>query len=151
MYGCRTSREEHGEETQVGHQFQAPIVKITIILVILLPLVKADVVAQSNSASQSILLEVRPVTKISIMGGIVPLVINDAVAGSGLIAVSDESSKYSLVTNADNMKIVASINEHAPAGTRLLINVSSGNATSAGLVDISNALIPIDEIGRAHV
>jgi hypothetical protein len=60
--------------------------------------------------------------------------------------VSDENTKYSLVTNIDNMKIVASISDRMPAGTKLMIKLASSKAASVGLVDLSNALTPVDVV-----
>jgi hypothetical protein len=101
---------------------------------------------RGSSATQSVTLEVKPIAKISVAGNMNPLVINDALPGSGLASVSDENTKYSLVTNVDNMKIVASINDRMPAGTKLMIKLTSSKAASAGVVDLSSALTPVDVV-----
>jgi hypothetical protein len=101
---------------------------------------------KGNSATQSVILEVKPIAKISVAGNPSPLIIIDEFSGS----VSDESTKYNIVTNVNNMKIVASINYPMPAGTKLMVKLSSSKATSSGLVDL-NALSPSDvvsSIGR---
>jgi len=62
------------------------------------------------------------------------------------VSVSDQHSQYSIATNLDNVKIVASINSSMPSGTRLKINLASGRASSVGDVDISAALVPVDVV-----
>jgi len=95
-------------------------------------------------ATQSLTLQVQPVTKIAVSGNPNALIITDAVAGSDLTSVSDNSTSYSITTNTDNMKIVASINAAMPAGTRLMLQLGSNRGTSLGSMDISNALSPVD-------
>jgi hypothetical protein len=123
---------------------------VKTIPIILLVIVCANVglMAQNrgSSATQSVTLEVKPIAKISVAGYLTPLIINDATPGSDLASVSDENSKYSLVTNVDNMKIVASISDRMPAGTRLMIKLGSSKAASAGMVDLSSALTPVDVV-----
>ncbi len=123
-------------------------VKTISIIVIMIVVASAGLMAQGrgNSATQSVTLEVKPIAKISVAGYLTPLIINDALPGSGLASVSDENTKYSLVTNIDNMKIVASINDRMPTGTKLMIKLTSSKAASAGLVDLSNALTPVDVV-----
>jgi hypothetical protein len=101
--------------------------------------------SRSNSATQTVTLEVKSVTKISVAGNPTPLIINDAQPGSIPASVNDENTKYSLVTNLDNMKIVASINDQMPKGTKLLVKLNS-KATSVGTVDLSSALTPVDVV-----
>ncbi|HLE32227.1 MAG TPA: hypothetical protein VJB38_06455, partial [Bacteroidota bacterium] len=62
------------------------------------------------TANQSVTLQVQAVTKIAVSGNPGALVISDAVAGSDLTSVSDNTTSYNITTNTDNMKIVASIN-----------------------------------------
>lgn len=100
----------------------------------------------NSSVTQTLTLEVRPITRLSVTGNPNSLIINDADPGSNLSSVSDENSKYSLTTNLDNMKIVASINDKMPAGTKLMLKLSSSKATSTGLVDVSSALSPVDVV-----
>ncbi len=116
----------------------------TSVILIAMVIIDVSLMAQSksSSATQSVTIEVKPIAKISVVGSPTPLIINDDLTGS----VSDENTKYSLVTNVDNMKIVASINNPMPAGTKLMIKLSSSKAASAGLVDLSNALTPLDVV-----
>lgn len=115
-------------------------------IVFLSTLFHYSVLAQSGSAStvQTITLEVKSIARISVSGSPNPLVINDAVPGSNLTTVTDESSTYSLVTNTENMKIVASINNQMPSGTSLKIRMGSSQAVSLGYVDLSDATTPVD-------
>ncbi|HEY6950975.1 MAG TPA: hypothetical protein VI758_01140 [Bacteroidota bacterium] len=99
-----------------------------------------------SSATQSVTIEVKPISKITVTGNPGPLLINDATAGSNLTPVTDNNTKYSVTTNLDNMKIVASINDRMPAGTKLLIRLSSAKAASVGYVDLSAALEPVDVV-----
>jgi hypothetical protein len=101
---------------------------------------------EKSSTSQTLLLEVKPVSSLVVAGSPLPLLIQDAVAGVGTASITDRSTMYSLTTNVDNMKIVASINEKMPAGTSLQVMLSSRNANSMGLVDVSNALTPVDVV-----
>jgi len=114
------------------------------VILIAMVVINVSLMAQSNgsSATQSVTIEVKPIAKISVVGSPTPLIVSDDITGS----VSDENTKYSLVTNVDNMKIVASINDAMPAGTKLMIKLSSSKAASAGLVDLSNALTPLDVV-----
>jgi hypothetical protein len=99
-----------------------------------------------SSVTQSVTIEVKPITKITVTGNPNALVISDAVAGGALSSVSDNHTAYSLTTNLDNMKIVASINDQMPAGTQLKVQLSSSKAESAGSVDLSNATTPVDVV-----
>jgi hypothetical protein len=99
-----------------------------------------------SSVTQSVTIEVKPISKISIAGNPNPLVITDALPGTTFTSVSDNSTKYSITTNLDNMKIVASINDKMPVGTSLHVQLSSNRAVSAGLIDLSNALSPVDVV-----
>jgi hypothetical protein len=68
----------------------------------------------------------------------------------GFIAVNNGSNRflafyskmiqqhYDLSTNFKNWKIMASIDEPMPAGTKLIIKVSSMKGTSLGIVDLSD-------------
>jgi hypothetical protein len=101
---------------------------------------------RGNSATQMVMLEVKAIAKISVAGSPTPLIINDAFSRSNPVSVSDENTKYSFVTNVDNMKIVASINNRMPAGTKLMIKLASSKAASVGMVDLSSALTPVDVV-----
>ncbi|MBI4429911.1 MAG: hypothetical protein HY562_12430 [Ignavibacteriales bacterium] len=101
---------------------------------------------EGSSVSQVLTVEVKPITKISVTGNPEALIVRDATPGSDLSSVSDENTKYSVTTNLDNMKIVASINDRMPEGTRLMIRLNSSKSTSSGPVDISNALTPVNVV-----
>ena len=100
----------------------------------------------SNIAIQSGSLEVTPISKISIVGNPSQLIITNEARGSNPTSISDENTKYSLSTNVGNMKIVASINDRMPAGTKLLIKLASSKGASAGSVDLSNAMAPVNVV-----
>jgi len=119
------------------------LISISVILIAMV-IANSSLMAQnySNVATQSVMLEVKPIAKISVAGSPDPLIINAGVSES----ISDENTKYSLVTNVDNMKIVASIDNPMPTGTKLMVKLSSSKASSAGLVDLSNALTPLDVV-----
>jgi hypothetical protein len=89
---------------------------------------------------------VKSISKISVAGSLSPLIIKDDARGTEATSVSDENSKYSLTTNVDNMKIVASINDRMPAGTKLMIKLASSKAASVGMVDLSNAMAPVNVV-----
>lgn len=95
-------------------------------------------------AAQSVTLQVQAVTKIAVSGNPGAMTITDAVAGSNLTAVADNSTNYSITTNTDNMKIVGSISAPMPAGTQLKIQLASNRGISLGSMDVSNALSPVD-------
>jgi len=95
-------------------------------------------------ATQSVTLQVQAVTKIAVSGNPGAMIITDAIAGSDLTAVSDNSTSYSITTNTDNMKIVGSISAAMPAGTQLTLQLASSKGISLGSMDISNALSPVD-------
>jgi len=118
----------------------------TLVLLVLISTGTVWAQAGNGSVSQTVTIEVKPIARLSVTGNPSPLIINDAVPGSDLLTVSDENTKYSLITNLDNMKIVASINDRMPAGTRLMVKLSSSKAASTGLVDLSGALNPVDVV-----
>lgn len=91
-------------------------------------------------------IEVKPITRISVTGNPNPLIISDAVPGADLSSVSDANTRYNLTTNLDNMKIVASISDKMPPGTTLMVRLSSSKAESAGTVDLSSAVTPVDVV-----
>ena len=124
-----------------------PIVR-TATSILLFVIASGNALAQSDgsSATQSVTIEVKPITKISVTGNPNPLTITDAVAGSDLSSVSDANTRYNLTTNLDNMKIVASISDRMPLGTRLMIRMSSSKASSAGTIDLSGAITPVDVV-----
>jgi len=123
-------------------------VKTIPIILFVIVIASVGLLAQNrgNSATQTVMLEVKPIAKISVAGNPTPLIIDDTFPGSGPASVSDENTKYSLVTNVDNMKIAASINDRMPAGTKLMIKLTSSKAASVGIVDVSSALAPVDVV-----
>jgi hypothetical protein len=125
-----------------------PIVRTITRIILLAIATSGSLVAQSggSSVTQSVTIEVKPISKISVTGNPNSLIISDAVPGSGLSSVSDANTKYSLTTNLDNMKIVASINDKMPAGTSLMVKLSSSKAASVGMVDLSSAVTPVDVV-----
>lgn len=121
----------------------------TFTSVILLVLITTGTVwaqAGSSSVTQTVTIEVKPITRLSVTGSPNPLIITDAVPGSNLLSVSDENTRYSLTTNSDNMKIVASLDDKMPAGTKLMVKLLSSKAASMGLIDLSGALSPVDVV-----
>ncbi len=132
----------------VNRQDVQRVLGVILSMALLLALCSSTLYAQisSSSASQQVTIEVKPVSKISVSGNPGPLVIQKDVSAAYTNSISDENTKYSLVTNVDNMKIVASINDRMPEGTRLMMKVTNDRASSSGLVDVSNATIPVDVV-----
>jgi hypothetical protein len=97
-----------------------------------------------SSVTQILTIEVKPITKIAVSGNPGSLIVVDPSSGSDVTAVSDHSTSYSMLTNLDNMKIVASISESMPAGTKLMMKLESSKGISDGLIDISRAVTPVD-------
>ncbi len=124
------------------------LVKPTLMILLLVAATSGTLLGQTtgSSVTQSVTIEVKPITKISVTGNPGSLIINDAAAGANLTAVSDNNTKYSLTTNLESMKIVASINEPMPLGTKLTVMLSSSKAASRGTVDLSAATAPIDVV-----
>lgn len=118
----------------------------TMVLLVLISTATLWAQDGNSRVTQTVTIEVKPIARLSVTGNPSPLIINDAVPGSDLLSVSDENTKYSLTTNLDNMKIVASINDKMPAGTKLMVKLSSSKAASTGLVDLSGALNPVDVV-----
>jgi hypothetical protein len=124
-----------------------PLVKNITSIILLAAAVTGSLWAQTGSSvTQSVTIEVKPITKISVVGNPNPLIISDAVPGSDLSSVSDENTKYSLTTNLEHMKIVASISDAMPSGTKLLVTLASSKAVSVGTVDLSGAVKPVDVV-----
>lgn len=116
------------------------------IAALILVLIPVSALHAQGTAQQSVSLAVMAVTKIAVSGNPGSLVLSDAVAGSPEMSAEDRSTTYSLTTNLDNMKIVASIDSPMPAGTRLMMNMESVRGLSSGLVDISSATTPVDVV-----
>ena len=123
---------------------RAPFIRLSLAICLLIPLVA---LAQTGSSVvQTLNIEVKPITKIAVSGNPGALYITDASAGSDVLTVSDNNSNYSMMTNLDNMKIVASINNPMPEGTRLMMKLESSKGSSSGLVDVSNAMSPVEVV-----
>lgn len=128
-----------------AHKTDAMKLRNFLVAFILALTVISNSFAQST-ATQTLTLEVKPITKIAVSGNPNPMVISDATPGSDLASVRDDNTRYSVTTNLDNMKIVASINDPMPAGTRLMITLESLRGTSRGTVDLSSAVSPVDVV-----
>lgn len=123
---------------------RAPIIRLSLSIWFLIPLVA---LAQTGSSVvQTLNIEVKPITKLAVSGNPGALYITDASAGSDVLSVSDNNSNYSMMTNLDNMKIVASIDNPMPEGTRLMMKLESSKGSSSGLVDVSNAMSPVEVV-----
>jgi hypothetical protein len=123
---------------------RAPFFRLSLAIWFLVPLVA---LAQTGSTVvQTLNIEVKPITKIAVSGNPGALYITDASAGADVLMVSDNNSNYSMMTNLDNMKIVASINDPMPAGTRLTMKLESSKGSSNGFVDVSNAMSPVEVV-----
>jgi len=116
-----------------------------ILLLLILPL---SALAQvRTTATQTISLEIRPVALLEVSGDPQPMHIAAGQAGLNTLDVFEESStSYRLTTNASNMKLSVAIDEPVPGGTRLYIEMAGTTGTSAGKVEISNALSPVDAV-----
>jgi hypothetical protein len=119
-------------------------IKLSLIICFLVPTIL--LAQRESSVTQTLTVEVKPITKIAVSGNPGALLINDMNASSDVLTVSDNNSKYSMMTNLDNMKIVASINDPMPAGTRLLLKLESSKGLSDGLVDVSSARSPVEVV-----
>ncbi|HUI63899.1 MAG TPA: hypothetical protein VL126_03580 [Bacteroidota bacterium] len=103
------------------------------------------------AANQLLFMEVKGVTRLVVSGNPLPLVIARATGALSPVSVSDGSTRYSLVTNLDNVKISASIDRQMPHGTSLSVRLESLRGTSCGEVDLSQATSPrvlVSRIGR---
>jgi hypothetical protein len=116
---------------------------ILLAIALLLPVVT---LAQSSTVTQSVTIEVKPITKIAVSGNPGPLFVTEMEGGAGVLSVSDNSTRYSMLTNLENMKIVASINGPMPQGTKLMLKLETSVGQSNGFVDVSNASTPVDVV-----
>jgi hypothetical protein len=119
---------------------------VTFPLALCVSLPLAALAQGGSSVVQHLTVEVKPITKIAVNGNTGALYITDATPGTDVMTVSDNNSKYSMLTNLDNMKIVASINSAMPSGTKLMVKLESSKGMSSGFVDVSNALSPVDVV-----
>jgi hypothetical protein len=106
-----------------------------------------SVMAQgSASVDQRLTIEVKSVVGMTVSGDPRPLVIENGTAGTNLLSVTDQSTSYSIVTNIENMKIAASIDNAVPEGTQLLLTLASARGTSHGPVEITRAQVPVEVV-----
>jgi hypothetical protein len=103
-----------------------------------------------GTAAQNVRLTVQPILRLQVSGNPDPLIVTQAVAGSELTEVQDTKTRYSIVTNLDNVKIVASINQAMPLGTSLTLALGSTRGTGRGSVNISNATGPLEVVSNIH-
>jgi len=94
------------------------------------------------SVNQNVTLAVNPIYRMSVSGDPAPLTITDGVAGDdNLVPVSDNTTSYSITQNVGNtIKITAEIDAALASGYTLELNLASTKGTSAGDMDISNAI-----------
>lgn len=116
--------------------------KFSLFVLLLIPVL---VFAQKrgSSVTQTVTIEVMPITKILVTGNPGSLIITESADGEGMSAVSDQSSHYHMLTNLDNMKIVASIDRPMPEGTQLRIQLGARQGISTGSVDLSSSVSPV--------
>jgi hypothetical protein len=95
---------------------------------------------QGNTASQVITLGVLPVIRLEVSSNPGSLVIRRE--GEEAASVRDATTRYSLLSNLDHVRISASISEPLPAGMHLKVWLEAKNGRSRGGVDISQALSP---------
>jgi hypothetical protein len=113
---------------------------IVLIAIVLVLSAFAFQVVLSQTANQSVTLEVQAVNKISISGP-VSLLINDATPGGDPSPVSNALTSYNITHNGSSTgKITASINSALPTGIKLELTLASDIGTSAGKQDISSAV-----------
>jgi hypothetical protein len=126
----------------------APVKTITSHGLLLLLLLFRPILApaQSNSVTQLLTVEVKPLVKIAVTGNPGPLFVTDMGSGSEATVVTDNSTLYSILTNIENMKIVASINGPMPLGTKLMVKLETSAGVTNGFVDVSNASTPVDVV-----
>jgi hypothetical protein len=98
------------------------------------------------TTTQNMKIEVRPVTKLVVSGDPGPFVIQHARGRASDMQVIDKSTSYSLLTNVDNTRIAVSIDRPMPEGTTLTIKLGSTLGASAGELDISAAVSPVDAV-----
>ena len=98
-------------------------------------------VLAANQAVQNISFQIAAIDAISTSGDPAPLVINSAVAGSDLTAVTNSSTTYSITTNGTCRKITGVLSDNMPPSTSLMVNLAAPDgASSAGNVALSKNL-----------
>ncbi len=126
-----------------GHVKLVP--RCIMVILLMVSWVVLHVQAQ-HSAYQTITFEVKPITKIHVSSDPQPLIIDRNQFGDGEVSILDAATRYSILTNQNNMKIVASINSPMPEGTRLLLAAASSVGMSRGTVDLSDATRPVEMV-----
>lgn len=102
--------------------------------------------AQSASASQVLKFEVKPIIRLVVCNDPGPMIISPDQSGASVAETRGCRARYSLVTNAEAMRISVSIDKAMPAGTSLLITLESTSGKSKGEVDISGATMPMEVV-----
>ena len=116
--------------------------KLTILLAIVALTTFTFGLAFTQTADQTVTLEVKAVSKISISGP-ASLVIENAPADlSGLTAASDNSSTFNLIYNGTTGKVTAGIDVAVPANTTLEVTLQGGSK-----VNIGNATTAVQVLG----
>ncbi|HTS00435.1 MAG TPA: hypothetical protein VML00_11815 [Bacteroidota bacterium] len=117
---------------------------LSLLLVMALCVLCAGTMFAQATANQTVNIAVNSVQKIAITGSPITLTITNGVAGTdALTPVTDATSTYSITHNsATALRITANLDAALAAGYQLQINLSpsAGHGTTAGTVDISNAL-----------
>jgi len=117
---------------------------LSIAAVITLALMFAQMSFAQATATQTVNLSVGAISKIAITGSPITLTVTTANVGTdALVPATDNSSTYSITHNsATALRITANLDQVVPAGYSLQINLAptAGKGTSAGTIDISNAL-----------
>ncbi|HUI09040.1 MAG TPA: hypothetical protein VL221_01870 [Bacteroidota bacterium] len=117
---------------------------LSVLLVLVLCVACVGTSFSQSSANQTVNIAVNAVQKIAITGSPITLTITTGVAGTdALTPATDATSTYSITHNSPTaLRITANLDAALASGYQLLINLapSAGHGTSAGTVDISNAL-----------
>jgi len=98
-------------------------------------------------ATQTLQLQVQSIAALALSGDPAPLLITTGAAGGNALSPAREhSTSYRLTTNTADMKLSVAIDRPVPSGTRLFIELGPGSGVSAGKIDISQALSPLDAV-----
>ena len=97
-----------------------------------------DASAQQNRASQTLTLTVKPIMQIGVSESNKALVLSDVAPDERVASVSDDNSTYSLFTNKNGAKILATLDAPLPRGTELRIKLDSTLGTSLGAVSLTS-------------
>jgi|GEM_PF-845891 len=138
-----------GELQTTIQQIRGGIVKLIprCIVVMAVTLLYCTLTLQAQSSAQQVLtFEVKPITSIKVSASPQPMIVDRNELGSGTVSLQDDNTRYSILTNQHNTKIVASIDDPMPEGTRLLLAAGSSIGTSNGTVDLSDATAPVEMV-----